>query len=265
MHLLSIRALHCRSDQNLGRLNRLFCGLLSMPLTLGSVRQFFAPQTEVAQQCRIRTAELFSGTGSIGHYLVKQPGDFEPSFSLDIDANNNPSIVSDILKWDYKAFKPGHFDICWASPPCTEFSIAKTVGKRDLTLANRIVRRTLKIIAYLEPKVYFIENPQTGLLKDQSFMKNLHFYDCDYCQYGFPYRKRTRIWTNLRNFNAKLCPGPGNCPFIMGKSHEAVVSKPKRVSQDNIYCVTSLKLKHRIPPKLVAALFSAARKHISGK
>ena len=217
---------------------------------------------------KLRVLELFAGTGSIGKYVQKHPGTYEPSVSLDLEKKNNPTICSDILKWNYKAaYKPGHFDICWACPPCTEFSIAKTVGERNLPLANRIVRRTLNIIAYLKPKKWMIENPQTGLLKDQSFMKKLPFYDVSYsyCSYGYSYKKLTRIWSNLSNFNAKTCPGPGKCPFIMGNSHEAQVSRPKKVSQDNIFCVTSLNLKHRIPPKLVSALFGKAREEIAGK
>lgn len=212
---------------------------------------------------RFRTLELFSGTGSIGKYVSKNPQEFESSVSLDLLKKDNPTIVSDILKWNYKqAFSPGQFDIIWASPPCTEYSCAHTVGERNLLLANRIVRRTLAIIEYFKPKVWMMENPQTGLLKEQPFMKKLPFYDITYCQYGFPYKKPTRIWTNLTHFDAKYCPGPGRCPFIMGRSHEASVSKPKLTSQDRIYSVTSLNMKHRIPPKLVAALFTAAKKQI---
>ena len=31
-----------------------------------------------------------------------------------------------------------------------------------------------------------IENPQTGLLKEQIFMSGLPYVDIDYCKYGMP-------------------------------------------------------------------------------
>ena len=42
-----------------------------------------------------------------------------------------------------------------------------------------------------------LENPQTGLLKDQALMQELPFGDVTYCAYGFPYKKKTRIWNTL--------------------------------------------------------------------
>ena len=39
--------------------------------------------------------------------------------------------------------------------------------------ANTIVLKSSKIIDYFTPKYWFIENPQTGLLKKHDFMKDL--------------------------------------------------------------------------------------------
>ena len=41
-------------------------------------------------------------------------------------------IRCDILDWDFRAYEPKSFDFIWASPPCTEYSIAKTTGVRDI-------------------------------------------------------------------------------------------------------------------------------------
>ncbi|MFM7984633.1 MAG: hypothetical protein ACKPKO_35450, partial [Candidatus Fonsibacter sp.] len=51
-----------------------------------------------------------------------------------------------------------------------------------------------------------IENPQTGKLKEQEFMTELPFKDVDYCKYGMPYRKRTRLWNNVECWDpSPLC------------------------------------------------------------
>jgi len=145
--------------------------------------------------------ELFSGTGSIGK-VAMDFGHHVISLDKDMDAD----IKTDILDWDYKAYDPGYFDLIWASPPCTEYSVAKTTGTRKIEQANKIVKRTLEIIEYLEPTWFIIENPQTGLLKNQSFMFDLPFDDIDYCKYGLTYRKRTRLWNNLLTWTPRpLC------------------------------------------------------------
>ena len=139
----------------------------------------------------MKVLDLFSGTGSVTRVFRRRGRDVT-SLDKDMDAD----IRTDILDWDYRQYAPDSFDFIWASPPCTEYSRAKTTGIRRVGDANRIVEKTLEILAYFEPKVWVLENPQTGLLKDQVFMANLPFVDVDYCKYGMPYRKRTRLWTN---------------------------------------------------------------------
>ena len=101
--------------------------------------------------------ELFSGSGSVGK--VARDLGFNV-ISLDL---KNADINIDILKWDYKQFDRNHFDFIWSSPPCTEYSVAKTRGIRNIEYANSIVLKTIEINKYFNPKYFVIENPQTGL------------------------------------------------------------------------------------------------------
>ena len=117
--------------------------------------------------------------------------------SLDNDPKCGADVCQDLLTWEYTSFGLEPPDVIWCSPPCTQDSIARTRAKtpRDLEAADAIVQRCLDIIAYWQPKYWFIENPQTGLLKTRDVVHGVPFVDLDYCMYGAPYRKRTRIWT----------------------------------------------------------------------
>ena len=89
-----------------------------------------------------------------------------------------------------------------------------------MVAADRNVLRCLELIDYYRPRVWIIENPQTGLLprRMDGLRAGLPFYDVDYCAYGKAYRKRTRFWSNVP-FNFRLCGGPGVCPSMEGSVH----------------------------------------------
>ncbi len=195
----------------------------------------------------MKLLELFSGSGSIGK-VFKQS--FEVT-SLDSDPKARATITCDILDWDYEVYEPGHFDVIWASPPCTEFSVLKTSGTRDFAKADGIVRRTLAIIDYSRPRLFFCENPQTGLLKTRPYMQGLPSVTLDYCKYGTPYRKRTQVWTNCSYWTPRpLCrrdcghviPGTWAHEFKTQRVSTKTLQTIPRELVEEIYVVCTLRL-----------------------
>ena len=66
--------------------------------------------------------------------------------------------------------------------------------------------KTLGIIDYFNPKDHVTENPHTGLSKQQPFALDLDYFDVDDCKYGFNYRTRPRLWTNMKTWAPRpLC------------------------------------------------------------
>ena len=60
----------------------------------------------------------------------------------------------------------------------------------------------------------------TGLLKTRPFMERLPWVDVTYCKYGTPYRKQTRLWTNMRWRPSRgLCRRGSRCDEKEPHSH----------------------------------------------
>ena len=98
-------------------------------------------------------------------------------------------------------------------------------GTRDIEGSNRVVARTMEIIRYFDPQYWAIENPQGGRLKDQTVLSQLAFDDIDYCKYGFPYRKRTRLWSNLDRWTPRTLCRRGCGSMTDGKKRHKETAK----------------------------------------
>ncbi|MBE44264.1 MAG: DNA methyltransferase [Thaumarchaeota archaeon] len=163
----------------------------------------------------MKILELFSGTASFSK-IARSLG--HECTTVDNDEYHNPDILIDILDFDPKIFK-GDWDIIWASPPCTTFSVMsnyrywdKLQPRNSKAAINMAwVLKTLEIIKELKPKYWFIENPR-GLLRKFPFMEELPRNTITYCQYGTDYMKPTDIWTNFDKWTPrKMCKNGMPC------------------------------------------------------
>jgi len=209
----------------------------------------------------MKVLELFAGTGSVGK-IAKQNG--WEVVSLDL---KGADINTNILDWDYKKdYKPGDFDIIWASPPCHTFSgLRRTWIGRKLKCHNGevcsaelldkdmeeqglpILRKAEEIIDYFQPKTWFIENPESGKMK--KYITDRPHHVVDYCRYAdWGYKKPTRIWSNVGEFVPKRCDCKERGLLVNNKNHPVKIGCK---GKDR----TTLKERYRIPPDLVIDLF----------
>jgi site-specific DNA-cytosine methylase len=181
--------------------------------------------------------ELFSGTHSIGK-VCKQLGWNPISVDLELPATHE----CDIMDFDYKQYPKDYFSIIWASPPCTYYStlqncwlgqkkkgMTEPYTKEQLELdrlnSDKLILKTFEIIDYFNPELWCLENPQTGVLKNRDIMKYIPYYDVSYCMYcNWGYEKRTRIWTNKKDWNNKLCDRSGSCGNMINCKHKLNVA-----------------------------------------
>ena len=232
----------------------------------------------------LKVLELFSGTHSVGKCCESLGWDV---VSLDLELPADHQI--DIMNFDYKQYPQNSFDIIWASPPCTYYSNLQNcwLGRKikDGTIvskewieekrkeSDKLITKTLEIIDYFKPELWFMENPQRGQLKDRGVVKGLPYYDVSYCMYSdYGYEKRTRIWTNKKNWNNLICDKSGSCGNMIDTSHKLRVSdvhskntmKHKAVvaggskpgsGQINIGGGSDRLDRYRIPPDLIYSLF----------
>ena len=176
--------------------------------------------------------------------------------TLDFDEKCHPDLLKDILQWEpLQDFKPGEFDLVWASIPCQEYSRAKTTAPRDLESADAVGRATVQAILDLAPAVFVIENPN-GLLRHRDYMQPLLKYlkPTTYCVWGFPYKKETDIFTNIEVHlpHCRLVP----CEYF--RKHGRHAETAQRGNSKNGTPGNSVERLHRVPHGLIIELLKHA-------
>ena len=204
----------------------------------------------------MKTLELFCGTGSVGKISEL----YGETISVDITDKfgYKPTHLESILTWDYKQYPSGYFDLIWASPPCASFSSMLFMKKTKDQIQNLmdtvglpLLNKALEIIEYFKPTYYCIENPDNGRMKN--YMGEYPFKRVSYCQYGYSYRKNTRLWTNI-DFEPKLCNHTGKHLNSIGSTriNESADGKFKL----NGSKINKIAAKYSIPSPLINDIFN---------
>ena len=156
---------------------------------------------------KMRMLELFSGSGNMARAFRNE---------------NYKTLEIDILHGiDIRTLTPGMVieelggspDVIWASPPCTQFSMA-SVGHhwkdRMPPKDTELVAHTLRLIMQLQPKRWYIENP-VGMMRTLNILKYLPRKTLTFCQYGDRAMKPTDVWTNDGLWMPKRCKNGMTC------------------------------------------------------
>ncbi len=187
--------------------------------------------------------DLFSGTHSVGNVAKDEYN------VVSLDRDLKADIMEDIMTWNYKIYPKNHFYIITASPVCLYWSKLRNcwIGRKCRAIhptetitkdhilndikkyGEPMVDKIFEIIEYFEPKYYWIENPYTGKMKEyieKKYKKYNIYYDVDYCKYSeWGYKKKTRFWTNIKDFKPKICKNDCNNIIIENgkKQHKLVL------------------------------------------
>lgn len=143
----------------------------------------------------MKILELFSGTESFGK-VARERG--HEVFTIDMNPKFKPSWCEDIFNVSPEDIIGmfGYPDFIWASPPCTNFSIAchkhweKQEPKSETVKDIKLLHHTLGLIMQLHPKFWILENPKGRMRWIMGTPPKTVYYGA----YGYPCLKPTDLW-----------------------------------------------------------------------
>jgi hypothetical protein len=202
-----------------------------------------------------RLLELFCGTKSIGKEFERVGFDV---VSLDLDPYFGATITGNILDLPDSYFS--NFDVVWASPPCNAFTVAR-IGRNwyhdhtpktdDARVGMAILEKTVNIINFVNPKMFWIENPR-GKMRKMPVMQSFNRQTVTYCQYGDTRMKPTDLWTNTNWRPRPMCANGDSC-------HESA----PRGSRTGTQGIKGSKDRSVIPAALCEEIARYAKEHLS--
>ena len=113
-----------------------------------------------------------------------------------------------------------NFDASWASPPCTQYSKARTraLTPRDLQVQINQYYKFLRSSYISTHQPSSLDNHWSGLLKHRPIMTHLPLpKKASYCKYVFSYQKHIAVWTDS-DIEFEFCRNDCNCLIAMPES-----------------------------------------------
>ncbi len=160
----------------------------------------------------MRMLELFSGSGNMAA-AFREAG----YTTLTIDLHESADLQMDVREVTVEMILDrlgGYPDVIWASPPCTQFSIASVshhwIGHKPPKDGTELLSHALRLIMQLQPRLWYIENP-VGMMRTLPIMEHLPRRTLTFCQYGDKAMKPTDVWTNAALFHPRRCKNRAGC------------------------------------------------------
>ena len=159
----------------------------------------------------MKMLELFSGSGNMSKAFQKKG---YTTLTVDIERADITKDIREVTPEEIIERLGGYPDIIWASPPCTQFSIASVSthwkNKKPPSEGVELLSHALRLIMQLQPKYYFIENPM-GMMRKLKILDLLPRRTLTFCQYGDKAMKPTDVWTNHKLWYPKKCKNGMSC------------------------------------------------------
>ena len=198
-------------------------------------------------ECLLRQGylDLFSGVGAVARELARLSGRWVLSYDI-LNSKEQDLLKPEVQKEVIKLIKQGSFVGIGAAPVCSSMSraitpawrtVAQPEGTQGLSSCQqakveagnqfaKFIAQVGMLCLQLDLPFWF-ENPWLSFLwwipSIQSLRSELGvgFWLLDFCAFGTPWRKRTRILTNTQLRGQRtLCPGCKRLQLLRGRSGE---------------------------------------------